>query len=62
MPTDRTASARRRKARAPPPRHNPLDIMREFMRQRGGVALGIAEGLEWRHLHMIGKRACCRDG
>ena len=31
-----------------------LRPVREFMRQRGGVALGIAEGLEGRHLHIIG--------
>ena len=28
--------------------------VRDLMRQRGGVALGVAEGLEGRHLHMVG--------
>ena len=25
----------------------------QFVRQRGGVALGVAEGLEGRHLHIV---------
>jgi hypothetical protein len=36
-------------------RHNPgHGIMRQFVRKRRGIALGIAESLEWRHLHIVG--------
>ncbi len=35
-------------------RHNSgYGTMHAFMRESGGVALGIAEGLERRHLHMV---------